>query len=116
MRAAHAVLELGQCLLVGAYRMAAGKAKAMTAGEELMPHRDPLVEYEAFALPAAFFRGNGLEVLENAALEVIDRFETLHAHERGGFLAANAAGAEHRDPRLVGEQAAGCGFPADPFG
>src|SRR6478735_4696201 len=58
--------------------------------------RDSLVEHEAFAGPAAFCFGNGFEIFQDASLEVINLLEATRQHEGTGFLAPNAAGAEHR--------------------
>ncbi len=44
-----------------------------------------------------FLLGDLLQVLENAALEVIDLFEALAQHVTRGFFATDATGAEHGD-------------------
>src|SRR5689334_21058809 len=58
---------------------------------------DPFVENEAFAAPETLLGRDALQVVQNASVEVIDFVET-HLNQMGGrLLAANAAGAEHRD-------------------
>src|SRR5262245_30990843 len=62
-------------------------------------HAHASVEHEALAivvLAAAL-----LEVFEDAAVELEHVFEALALHERPGFLAADAAGAEHHDRLLL---------------
>src|SRR3954447_16917433 len=58
--------------------------------------RYPLVEHEALAGPAAFGFRNSFEIFQDASLEVINLLEATRQHERAGFFAPNAAGAEHR--------------------
>src|SRR5215475_3210173 len=64
--------------------------------------RDALVEHEAFAAPAALCFRHLFQISEDAALEVIDLGKPLRQQERGGLLAADAAGAEHRDLPVPG--------------
>ena len=67
-----------------------------------MHHRDALIEHEALAVEAALGFGDRFEIFEDAALEVEHLLEPLLEHIGRGLLAANAAGAEHRDLRMLG--------------
>src|SRR5260370_19851544 len=62
--------------------------------------RDAVVEHKTFATPAALGFRHALEISENAALEVIDLRKTAREQIGAGLLAADAAGAEHRDPPM----------------
>src|SRR5438477_3841428 len=64
---------------------------------QAMAKRDPLVEHKTFAAPSALGFRYLFEISEDAALEMIDFGEALREQERARFLAADAAGAEHRD-------------------
>src|SRR4051794_16219227 len=64
---------------------------------QVMAKRDPFVEHETFAAPAALAFGNGFQIFQDAALEVIDLGKAARQQIGAGFLAADAAGAEHRD-------------------
>src|SRR5579863_6119601 len=76
---------------------------------QAMAKRDALVEDEAFAAPAAVVFPDMLEIIQDAALEVIDLGKALREQIARGFFAANAAGAEHRDfPVLLRIETAGC--------
>src|SRR5262245_16419092 len=68
---------------------------------QTMAKRDALVEHEAFAAPSAFFGRDLLEIFQDAALEVINLGKTLREQVRARLLAADAAGAEHRDPAML---------------
>src|ERR1700761_8452904 len=60
-----------------------------------MPYRGPAVEHEAGAMPLAVLLRHLLEILQDAALEVVDLSEALLQHEGRGLLAADAASTEH---------------------
>src|SRR5450755_2649308 len=62
--------------------------------------RDAVVEHKTFATPAALGLRYALEISEDAALEVIDLRKTVREQIGAGLLAADAAGAEHRDPAV----------------
>ena len=66
-----------------------------------MAERDTLVEHEAFAAPAALCLGHLFEISKDAALEVIDLGKALREQIGARLLAANAAGAEHRDSAVL---------------
>src|ERR1700742_56968 len=68
---------------------------------QAMAERDALVEHEALAAPAAFGFRDLLQISEDAALEVIDLGKTPREQQRARLLAADAAGAEHRDPCVL---------------
>src|SRR5262245_61512662 len=61
-----------------------------------------LVEYEALAAPAALTLRYAFQIAQDAALEMIDLFEPAGQEIRAGLLAADTAGAEHRDPPVFG--------------
>src|ERR1700738_4915267 len=63
--------------------------------------RDAIVEDKTFASPAALRFRHAFEIIEDTALEVIDLGETARQQIARGLFAANAAGAEHRDPPLL---------------
>src|SRR4051794_27060539 len=60
------------------------------------------VEHEAFAAPAALLLRHAFQIAKNAALEVIDFGKSPRQQIGAGLLAANAAGAEHRDLAMPG--------------
>ena len=59
--------------------------------------RHAFVEYETFAAPAALLLRHAFEIAQDAALEVIDLVKSVRQQIGAGLLAADAAGAEHRD-------------------
>src|SRR5579871_6471353 len=67
---------------------------------QAMAERDPVVEHETFAAPAALGLGHAFEIAQDAALEVIDLGKTARQQIGAGLFAADAAGAEHRDARM----------------
>src|SRR6056297_626568 len=66
-----------------------------------MPHRYAAVKDETRALPGAVMFGHVLQVFQDAALQVVDLLDPLAEQVIGGFLAADASGAEHGDPLVV---------------
>src|SRR3546814_222527 len=64
---------------------------------EVMPHGHAVIEHEAVALPSTLRLRHLLQILEDAALEVINLLKALTKHIARRLLAANAAGAEHCD-------------------
>src|SRR3984893_988802 len=72
----------------------------LDAFAQAMAERDALVEHEAFSTPTAFRLRHLFQISEDAALELIDLGKTLREQQRACLLAADAAGAEHRDPRV----------------
>src|SRR5690606_19207826 len=73
----------------------AGAAQPVASGRQTVAHAHPLVEDEASALPEALRFRNFLQILQDSALEVEDLRDALPQEEARGFLAADAAGAEH---------------------
>src|SRR5689334_11565831 len=69
---------------------------------QAMAKRDPLVENEALAAPAALAFRDRLQIFQDAALEVIDFGKALRQQQRACLLAADAAGTEHRDLLVLG--------------
>src|SRR5690606_40121849 len=59
------------------------------ARRQVVAHRHPVIKDETLTLPFALLCRHLLEVLEDAALEVIDLLETFLEHEAGGLLAAD---------------------------
>ncbi len=94
--AAGAFLIERRLAVGGAERAAASAAQLVVAGHLAVADADPFIEDEAFALPQALFGGHLLEVIEDAALEVIDLLDPLGFQEGGALFAADPAGAEHR--------------------
>jgi len=70
--------------------------------EIFVVYGDSFVEDVAGALPLAGFGGDGFEVFQDAAFEVIDLGEALLEHVGRGLFAADAAGAEHGDLAVAG--------------
>src|ERR1700753_220334 len=64
---------------------------------QAVAERDALVEDETLAAPAAFTLGDMFEIIQDAALEVIDLGKTLREQIARRLFAADAAGTEHRD-------------------
>src|SRR6476620_10392154 len=64
---------------------------------QAVPQRHALVEHKAFAAPAAFMLRHAFEVFQDAALEVVDLAKPARQEKTARLLAADAAGAEHRD-------------------
>src|SRR6476620_9647595 len=58
------------------------------------------VEYKTLAAPAALVRRHTFEIAQDTALEVIDLVKSPRQQVCAGLLAADAAGAEHRDPAV----------------
>src|ERR1700720_150561 len=63
--------------------------------------RDALVKHKAFAAPAALGLRHLFQIFQNAALEVVDLVKPAREQVGAGLLAADAAGAEHRDPSVL---------------
>jgi len=95
--AAHAQFEFRSVLVGLGDWHAAGVAEFVLSLFEPVPDRDPLVEHEALAVPCAVGLGDFFEVFEDPAFEVEHVLYPLGFEEAGGFLAADAAGAEHGD-------------------
>src|SRR5437879_1809260 len=62
--------------------------------------RDAVVEHEAFTPPAAFRFRHAFQIFQDSALEVVDLRKTAREQIGAGLFAANAAGAEHRNPAM----------------
>ena len=99
-----------------AQRPAAGAAEAVGARRQSVADADPFVEDEAFAAPQAVLLGHVFEIIEDAALEMIDLVHPLGARESGRFLAADPAGAEHGDSGLTPLALKFGALGAKPFG
>src|SRR5579872_3066721 len=70
---------------------------------QTMAERDTLVEHKTFAAPAALGLRHLFKIFQDAALEVVDLGKAAREQMRARLLAADAAGAEHRDaPVLCG--------------
>src|ERR1700761_4144683 len=66
-----------------------------------MAECDTLVEHETFAVPAALCFRRLFEIFQDAALKMVDFGKSLREQIGARFFAANAAGAEHRDPAML---------------
>src|SRR5437879_4266013 len=62
--------------------------------------RDAVVKDKTFAVPAALRFRDAFQVFQDAALEMIDLGEAARQQKRAGLFAADATGAEHRDPPM----------------
>src|SRR5690554_2174649 len=62
---------------------------------QIVIDRYPVIEYKAFALPQALLLRNLLEVLENAAFQVVNLVKTLLFQVCRRFFTTNATCAEH---------------------
>ena len=60
----------------GADRVSTGMAKLIIADLQSVPDTDPLVKDKALALPEALGLRNGFEIVEDAALQVKDVFNS----------------------------------------
>src|SRR5690606_11760892 len=88
MRAAHSFNEMLGGLVCRAERQAARAAEFVIPGLQTVTHRYALVENEAVAFPEARILRHGLQILQNAAFQVIDLVVAERAHVSGGLLAA----------------------------
>src|SRR5262245_46172733 len=66
-----------------------------------MAERDALVEHKTFAAPAALALRHTFQISEDAALEVKHLGKAAREQIGAGLFAADAAGAEHRDPAML---------------
>ena len=73
----------------------AGVAQGVGAGRQAVADGDAVIKDEALALPFTLVLIDFFEVLEDAALEVIDLGEAELFDVGGGFFASYSAGAEH---------------------
>src|ERR1700722_8730462 len=67
-----------------------------------MAERDAVIEHETFAAPATLGFRYAFQIFQYAALEMIDFGKAACEQIGAGFLAANAAGAEHRHLAMPG--------------
>ena len=95
MRAAFVGDEAGVFLLGDGEGHLAVEADHGTGFAELRVHADAAVEDKAF--PFVVRAAAVFEILQNAAVELVDVGEALALHQRAGFFAADAAGAKHDD-------------------
>lgn len=77
VRAADAFLVMGGAFVFVGDGVAAGVAHFVVAGLELMVDGYSIVEDETIAIPETFAGIDFCEIVEDAAIEVIDFFETL---------------------------------------
>src|SRR5258708_38540076 len=66
-----------------------------------MAECDAVVEDKTFAAPAALRFRHALQIIQDSALEMIDLGKSVRQQIGAGLFAANAAGAEHRDPAVL---------------
>src|SRR5450755_3074981 len=65
---------------------------------QAVAERNAVVKDKTFAAPAAFGFRHAFQILQNSALEVIDLRKAARQQIGAGLFAADAAGAEHRNP------------------
>src|ERR1700760_450646 len=94
-RASSRSIRSLSCSVLSICRLLAALAQAVA-------ERDAFIEHEARAVPTAVGFRDFLEISEDAALEVIDLGKAAREQVRARLLAADAAGAEHRDPAMPG--------------
>src|SRR5580692_6073263 len=63
--------------------------------------RDAVVEHETFAVPAALRFRHGFQIVQDAALELINPVKTARQQIGAGLFAADAAGAVHRHASML---------------
>src|SRR5260370_9104891 len=68
---------------------------------EPVAERNAFVKDKTFAAPAALRFRHALQIFQDSALEMIDLGKTARQQPGAGLFAANAAGAEHRDPAVL---------------
>src|SRR5258705_9923213 len=66
-----------------------------------MAERNAVVKDKTFATPAALRFRHAFQIFQDSALEVIDLRKTAREQIGACLFAANAAGAEHRDPSVL---------------
>src|ERR1700760_2482129 len=101
-RASSRSIRSLSCSVLSICRLLAALAQAVA-------ERDAFIEHEARAVPTAVGFRDFLEISEDAALEVIDLGKAAREQVRARLLAADAAGAEHRDPAMPGRIELLCG-------
>ncbi len=69
----------------------------VASGLQLMIDGDALIKDEAIPLPERIRTGHVLEILQNTALEMINRFKTLGLEISSRFFASDTTRAEHGD-------------------
>ncbi len=102
----------------------AGIALTIIGLLQAVAHCDSLIEQETIALPKTFSLGDMFEIFQYPALEMMDIVKALCLDISGRLFAADTAGAEHRDLRLLavllaqllGEFVEPCGKVAEAFG
>src|SRR5262249_54066078 len=68
---------------------------------QAVAERNALVEHKAFAAPAAVLLAHLFQIFQNAAPQMIDLGKAAREQQARGLLAADAAGAEHRDTSVL---------------
>src|SRR5258708_10517915 len=63
--------------------------------------RDAVVKAKTFAMPAALGFRHVFQIVQDSAFEMIDLGKTARQQIGAGLFAADAAGAEHRDPPML---------------
>ena len=101
LMAGHAMFIFGTFHILGQDRATAAVAQIVRPLDQPVPHGHAVVEHETFTLPGAVLGGHLFEIAQDAALQVIDILDPLPQQEVGGFLAADAAGAEHGHTLVV---------------
>src|SRR5260370_36301877 len=66
-----------------------------------VPERNAVIKHKTFAAPAAFGLRHAFQIFQDSTLEVIDLRKAARQQIGAGLFAANAAGAEDRDPPML---------------
>ena len=74
-------------------------AQAVLARLELMVEGDSLIKHETLTLPAALLFRHLLQIVENAALKMMNLGESPLLQKAAGLLTTNSTGTEHGDAR-----------------
>ena len=86
-----------QLPLLGRQRQTAGMTQAVLAWFELMVEGDTLIKHKALPFPAALLFGHLLQIVEDAALKMMNLGESTLLQEAAGLLTTNSTGSEHGD-------------------
>src|SRR5260370_17381488 len=72
-----------------------------SAPPQSVAERDAVLKDKTFAMPAALGFRHVLQIVQDSAFEMIDLGKTARQQIGAGLFAADAAGAEHRDPPML---------------
>src|SRR5260370_37062244 len=72
-----------------------------SAPPQSVAERDAVLKDKTFAMPAALGFRPVFQIVQDSAFEMIDLGKTARQQIGAGLFAADAAGAEHRDPPML---------------